>query len=189
MEPTEIVLTIPGKPEFLRLARMAAADAASRVGLTYEEIDDLRIAVDELCFAIMGEDGSGAPLTLVYQIHPGAVSVSGSCPGDDVGPVLRRPDPTGVVGTGHRRMLPKQLVLGVGERSAAGQEAHAFWRFDAEATAPPRHDVDHQLRVFPRIELRSGDPDGHSAVTDVEDCEQDVTVADDELAVRVAHRR
>jgi serine/threonine-protein kinase RsbW len=87
MEPTEIVLTIPGKPEFLRLARMAAADAASRVGLTYEEIDDLRIAVDELCFAIMGEEGSGAPLTLVYQIHPGAVSVSGSCPGDDVGPV------------------------------------------------------------------------------------------------------
>ena len=87
MEPTEIVLTIPGKPEFLRLARMAAADAASRGGLTYEEIDDLRIAVDELCFAIMGEEGSGAPLTLVYQIHPGAVSVSGSCPGDDVGPV------------------------------------------------------------------------------------------------------
>ncbi len=80
MEPTEIVLTIPGTPDFLRLARMAAADAASRVGLTYEEIDDLRIAVDELCFAVMGEEGANAPLTLVYQIHPGAVAVRGSCP-------------------------------------------------------------------------------------------------------------
>jgi hypothetical protein len=80
MEPTEIVLTIPGRPDFLRLARMAAADAASRVGLTYEEIDDLRIAVDELCFAVMGEDGTSAPLTLVYQIHPDAVGVRGSCP-------------------------------------------------------------------------------------------------------------
>ncbi|HEX4778557.1 MAG TPA: hypothetical protein VFW74_17415 [Acidimicrobiia bacterium] len=80
MEPTEIVLTIPGRPDFLRLARMAAADAASRVGLTYEEIDDLRIAVDELCFAVMGEDGTNAPLTLVYQIHPDAVGVRGSCP-------------------------------------------------------------------------------------------------------------
>lgn len=87
MEPTEIVLTIPGQPEFLRLARMAAADAASRVGLTYEEIDDLRIAVDELCFAVMGEEGSPAPLTLVYQIHPGAVSVSGSCAAEGPGPV------------------------------------------------------------------------------------------------------
>ena len=87
MEPSEIVLTIPGTPEFLRLARMAAADAASRVGLTYEEIDDLRIAVDELCFAVMGDDGVVEPLTLVYQIHPGAVSVSGSCPGSGQGPV------------------------------------------------------------------------------------------------------
>jgi serine/threonine-protein kinase RsbW len=79
MEPIQILLTIPGTPDFLRLARMAAADAASRVGFTYEEIDDLRIAVDELCFAVMGDEDDATPLELVYQIHPGAVGVSGSC--------------------------------------------------------------------------------------------------------------
>lgn len=49
----QIVLTIPAQAEFLRLARLAAADVGSRCGLAYEEVDDLRIAIDELCHAIM----------------------------------------------------------------------------------------------------------------------------------------
>jgi len=49
----EVELTIPADPAFLRLVRLAAADAASRAGLTIEEIDDLRIAVDELCLLLV----------------------------------------------------------------------------------------------------------------------------------------
>ena len=51
--PVEIRLIIPGKPDFLRLARLAAADAGSRAGLTFDEIEDLRIGVDELCHSVM----------------------------------------------------------------------------------------------------------------------------------------
>src|SRR5262249_35164708 len=55
-DPVEIRLIIPGAPEFLRLARLAAADAGSRAGLTYDEIEDLRIGVDELCHSVMRPD-------------------------------------------------------------------------------------------------------------------------------------
>ena len=44
-----MTVTFPAVPEYLRLARIATADAASRAGLDYEEIDDVRIAVSELC--------------------------------------------------------------------------------------------------------------------------------------------
>ena len=44
----------PGAAGVPAAARLAAADVGSRCGLAYEEVDDLRIAVDELCHAIMG---------------------------------------------------------------------------------------------------------------------------------------
>jgi hypothetical protein len=76
-ESAEIRLTIPGTPEFLRLARLAAADAGSRAGLTYEEIEDLRIGVDELSHSVMSA-GGGQSLTLVFRLQPGTVVVEGS---------------------------------------------------------------------------------------------------------------
>jgi len=75
---TSIHLTIPAEPDFLRLARLTAADVGSRVGLTFEEIDDLRIAVDELCFAVVdGLDGSA--LDLSFRLDDEAIAVEGTC--------------------------------------------------------------------------------------------------------------
>ncbi len=74
---TQIQLAIPGSPEFLRLARLAAADVGSRVGMTFEELEDLRIAVDELSFAITG----GRPestLNLVFTLRDALVEVEGT---------------------------------------------------------------------------------------------------------------
>lgn len=78
----EVRLVIPGEPSFLRLARLAAADFGTRAGFTIEEIDDLRIAVDELCSAVMGYERVDAAITIVYR-HAGAeVVVEGelACP-------------------------------------------------------------------------------------------------------------
>jgi hypothetical protein len=74
----EIQLAIPGAPEYLRLARLAAADAGSRVGLTFDQLEDLRIAVDELGFTITG----GQPdvtLTLTFRLGDDAIEVEGTC--------------------------------------------------------------------------------------------------------------
>jgi serine/threonine-protein kinase RsbW len=71
----QISITFPATPAFLRLARLTSADAGSRAGFDYEDIDDLRIAVSELCSLV-----SGAPsgdITLSFQIEDGVVEVEG----------------------------------------------------------------------------------------------------------------
>ncbi len=74
---TEIKLAIPGSPDFLRLARLAAADAGSRIGMTFEDLDDLRIAVDELSYAITGGRPE-ATLHLVFTLRDAAIDVEGT---------------------------------------------------------------------------------------------------------------
>jgi hypothetical protein len=49
----DVWLTVPPFSEYLRTVRLVAADAASRAGLDYDEVEDFRIAVDELCHLLM----------------------------------------------------------------------------------------------------------------------------------------
>ena len=49
----DVHLVIPASSEFLRALRLVAADAAARAGLDLAEIEDFRIAVDELSHAVM----------------------------------------------------------------------------------------------------------------------------------------
>ena len=64
-------------PEFIRLARLAAAALASRKGFTYDEVEDLRIAIDELCFTLVGTGGREGVLVLHYSMVPEGLSVEG----------------------------------------------------------------------------------------------------------------
>ena len=69
---------VPGPgAEYLRLVRLAAADSGARADLSIEDIEDLRIAVDELTFALIGEKPGDATLTLRYTATPGAVEIEG----------------------------------------------------------------------------------------------------------------
>jgi hypothetical protein len=84
----EVLLRFPARPEFLRLARLAAADVGTRAGFDYEEIEDLRIAVSELC-AMLSSD-NGADLSLVFTVADESVTVAGSSP--QAGAALARED-------------------------------------------------------------------------------------------------
>jgi len=75
-----VVLTMPAEASFVRLARLAAADAGSRAGFTLEEIDDLRIAVGELCVQVMGQTAKPTMTSLAFAISPGRVEVDGTGP-------------------------------------------------------------------------------------------------------------
>jgi serine/threonine-protein kinase RsbW len=76
-----LALTFPGRPEYLRIARLAAADTGARAGLSVEDLENLRIAVDELAYAIIG-DGVVGEVSLRYACTPGRVEIEGSCPGE-----------------------------------------------------------------------------------------------------------
>jgi len=75
MDTSSVTVTFPAAPDFLRLARIATADAASRAGLDYEEIDDARIAVSELC-SLVSVDPS-ATVTLSFHVADGSLTVFG----------------------------------------------------------------------------------------------------------------
>jgi len=52
-EGDRVHLVVPASSRFLRPIRLVAADAAGRAGCDVEEIEDFRIAVDELCHLLM----------------------------------------------------------------------------------------------------------------------------------------
>ena len=73
----EVRLTVPATPEFLRLARVTATGLASRLGFTYDEVEDLRLAIDELCFALIGTKGKMGSVNLQYHVEAGGLQVEG----------------------------------------------------------------------------------------------------------------
>lgn len=47
--PSVVELKIPSKPEFVGVARLTILGVASRMPFTYDEVEDLRLAVGEAC--------------------------------------------------------------------------------------------------------------------------------------------
>jgi hypothetical protein len=74
----EVRLLVPATPEFLRLARVTATGLASRLGFSYDDVEDLRLAIDELCFALIGSRGRDGTVTLRYSMPGGALEIEGS---------------------------------------------------------------------------------------------------------------
>ena len=74
----EVLLAMPADPEFLRLARIAGMGLASRLSFTIDEIDDLRIAIDELLFALIGSKGRAGRVVVRYALLDGALAVTGT---------------------------------------------------------------------------------------------------------------
>jgi hypothetical protein len=59
---------------------MAAASLASRMGFNYDHIEDLRIAVDELCFCLTGRRGRPGRIVLIYRMGPEGLRIDGVGP-------------------------------------------------------------------------------------------------------------
>jgi hypothetical protein len=63
----QVHLLVPPFSTHLRAVRLLAADAALRAGLDVSETDDLRIAVDELCHALMTNTDHRIHISLVVE--------------------------------------------------------------------------------------------------------------------------
>jgi hypothetical protein len=71
----QIRLALPAEAEYGRLARITAAGLALRMGFSYAEIEDLRLAIDEtLILLLQADDGSGV-VTLVFDPSPEAIII------------------------------------------------------------------------------------------------------------------
>jgi serine/threonine-protein kinase RsbW len=72
-----IELVLPSDTRLVRVARLVASGVATAAGFDVDEVEDLRIAVDELCTALV-EGGDGSPLLLGFDLGDGHVTVVGS---------------------------------------------------------------------------------------------------------------
>lgn len=81
----DVRLVVPAAPEYLRLVRLTAAGMASRLRFTFDEVEDLRIAVDELCFHLLGSDNGDddipidedRTMELIYSASADSITITG----------------------------------------------------------------------------------------------------------------
>ena len=59
VDAVAVQLDIPASGDLLTLARLTAATLAARSAFTVEEVEDLRLAVDELCLPLLRACASG----------------------------------------------------------------------------------------------------------------------------------
>src|SRR5688572_25029162 len=77
---------MPATPQLLRVARLTAAALAGRLGFSFDEIEDIKIAVDELCFALVGSRGRQGSLTVTYRLNGKRLVIEGEGTFEDTGP-------------------------------------------------------------------------------------------------------
>jgi hypothetical protein len=73
----EVRLAVPARPEFLGLVRVTAAGLASRLGFTFDQVEDLRLAIDEISFGMTGSKGRDGVLEVRFFLSPEGLAVRG----------------------------------------------------------------------------------------------------------------
>lgn len=83
----EVELRVPASGAFVSILRTITAGLAARCDLTLDEIEDLRIAVDEACALLLPHAESGSSLTARFTLLPGSLDFLASVPaGPDAQP-------------------------------------------------------------------------------------------------------
>jgi hypothetical protein len=75
-EDSVVRLELPVDTRYIRVARLVASGVGSTAGLDVEGVDDLRIAVDELCAALF-EVADCDPVQLTFAVNDDGVDVKG----------------------------------------------------------------------------------------------------------------
>lgn len=71
-----VELRVPADPAYLAVVRTTTAGLAARLDLTLDEIEDLRIAVDEACGLLLDrQNGTTDQLCATFRIHPDSLEV------------------------------------------------------------------------------------------------------------------
>ncbi len=91
-----VEITFPARAEFVSVARLTAATVAARRGFTYDEIEDLKIAVGEACTSLIVSDPESVhPIRVRFLLgdHALEVQIEGRGPEIAVDPRRTGPEP------------------------------------------------------------------------------------------------
>jgi len=88
MPADRVVLSIPAKGEYARTVRMTAAELAARLGMSFDDVDDVRIAAEEAFVYAAERSKHEGSVSFAFDLLPGALQVT-------VGPVPSACEPDG----------------------------------------------------------------------------------------------
>jgi serine/threonine-protein kinase RsbW len=86
-----VELALPAHPRHLRLARLTASGFATDLGFSIDEIEDLRLAVDEACAVLIAHASPIDRLHLAYCNLDGVLCIEGRCTNGTGGDVVLDP--------------------------------------------------------------------------------------------------
>lgn len=78
-----VSLRLPADGAYLSVLRTAAAGLASRLDFTLDDIEDLRIAVDEACAMLIPRADAGATLECTFELKEAELEIAVSLPTTD----------------------------------------------------------------------------------------------------------
>jgi serine/threonine-protein kinase RsbW len=78
-----VLLAVPASGAWLGVLRTATASLASRLSFTLDEIEDLRIAVDEACAILLALASLEAVLSCRFTVTEDALTVDATVPADN----------------------------------------------------------------------------------------------------------
>jgi serine/threonine-protein kinase RsbW len=114
LEHDEIRLDLPAQPEFARVARVAGGGLAARLGFSYDEVEEVRLAIGEAWAIVLGSEQEDGRVEVRFGVGLESMSVEliASVPGPrerpDVSPAA---DPVDVL-----RRITDELDLDAGRR-------------------------------------------------------------------------
>jgi serine/threonine-protein kinase RsbW len=84
-----VQIRIPADVAYVSILRMAAAGLAARRELTVDDIEDLRLAVDEACALLLPHADKGSTLDATFELTHGGLDVNVSVASPDPAEVDR----------------------------------------------------------------------------------------------------
>jgi serine/threonine-protein kinase RsbW len=85
----DVELRIPADSAFLAVLRTATAGLAARLDFTLDDIEDLRIAVDEACAMVLPQARPTTQLVCAFELEPHRLTVAVTAECDDPRPPNR----------------------------------------------------------------------------------------------------
>ncbi len=76
----QVVVRMPADGAYLSVLRTATAGLAARLDFTLDDIEDLRIAVDEACAMLLAQAIPGSSLECSFALSPDDMTISVSVP-------------------------------------------------------------------------------------------------------------
>jgi serine/threonine-protein kinase RsbW len=71
----EVIVRIPAEGAYLSVLRMVTAGLAARLNFTLDEIEDLKIAVDEACAMLLSQAVPGGDIVVGFNVERDALRV------------------------------------------------------------------------------------------------------------------